>query len=345
MGRTSGDLAQRAWPEALQDTQDALSRSLGVPLLFATPAGLPLTACEDLTQYCRRFTRQVALSRPCLGCGRGEQLEDVVGEYLERRALEPQVHLCPLGVGDASAPVVSAGETMGYLVTAQVRLSAAEAVGEDEQHTALLGRLSAVPRARLEELGLALGAVASLVGALGAARLRNQRMAERVRELSRRLQQETRTDAVTGVANRPHFCATLEVEMERARRYHRPVSLAVLDVEGFRAINEQFGHDVGDAALRALAQSIASTIRRVDAVGRVGGDELAILFPETERHEALPPLARIRAQLEDLNASGELPVEVRVSVGLVERTAHSEDLLKEALEGARLASSVEELLG
>jgi diguanylate cyclase (GGDEF)-like protein len=333
-------LAERLWPENLQEVQDNLSRSAGIPMLFAHVSGRPLAACEDLAAFCRTFTRSVALSRPCLGCGRLRGDRDVAVAPDRLRSL---LCVCPLGLVDIAVPIRAAGEIIGHLVTAQMRpedpfpLDDVHGPPDSEECSSLLSEAPQRTDAELAAVASALSAAAWLTGALAASRHRNLRLAEHIREQNRYFQQYVTTDAVTGVANRRHFRSSLNAEAVRARRYKRSLSVAVLDVEGFRRTNEEFGHDVGDAILRSLAECLVATVRQTDLVGRVGGDEFAILFPETTRAEAMIALARIQGQIEDLNASGDLPVEVRVTVGLVDRSAETDDLLTAAMNAEQQA--------
>lgn len=338
------DLAEGLWPERLQDIQDALARSFGIPILFADPAGRPLTACEALSDFCRLFTRAIPMPRPCLECGRAKGVEQAAAASIAAMKFHPLVHVCPLGVLDVALPVLSAGEALGYLVTAQVNVhqpgrdagaSADSMACEAEECTALVARLARKSRTDLEAIGAGLSVAAWMIGALAAARRRNVRLADRIREQSRAIQEQATNDPVTAVANRRRFCRALEAEIARARRYGRNLSVAVLDIQGFRRVNEEFGHDVGDSVLRATAQCLVSNVRETDLVARVGGDELAILLPETALHEAMIALARLRGCIEDLNASGELPVEVRLSVGVVDDIAQGDEMLEAAFEGSR----------
>ena len=340
MGGRCEDLAERLWPENLQEVQDGLSKSAGIPVLFAHVSGRPLAACEDLTAFCRTFTRSVALSRPCLGCGRLSADRDVAIAPDRLRSL---FYVCPLGLTDIAVPIKAAGEVIGHLVTAQTRLGDLLSLDDgprppdSEECSSLLAEAPTRTEAELAAVAAGLSTVAWLTGSLAASRRRNLRLADHIREQNRYFQQYVTTDAVTGVANRRHFCSSLHAETVRARRYKRSLSVAVLDVEGFRRTNDEFGHDVGDVMLRNIAECLVSTVRQTDLVGRVGGDEFAILFPETTRAEAMIALGRIHGQIDDLNASGELPVEVRVTVGVVDRSAEADDLLTAAMKAEQQA--------
>lgn len=100
-----------------------------------------------------------------------------------------------------------------------------------------------------------------------------------------------RQDFLTGVANRQAFTEFAEWEMERSRRYRHPVTVAYLDCDGFKQLNDAFGHAAGDTALRTLADTLRRSVRKSDIVARLGGDEFAILMPET-RAEVVPKMFR-----------------------------------------------------
>src|SRR4030065_712347 len=116
------DLAERLRPEKREEIQGALSYSCAIPILVVEPSGRPLAACEDLSQFCRRYTRCVALCRPCLRCGRSERLGESPDANLSALKQRSDLHRCPLGLTDVAAPICSAGETLGLLLSAQVAL-------------------------------------------------------------------------------------------------------------------------------------------------------------------------------------------------------------------------------
>lgn len=89
------------------------------------------------------------------------------------------------------------------------------------------------------------------------------------------------TDALSGLANRRFFVEQLEREFARAKRYRRPLTLLYLDLDDFKAINDRFGHAVGDAVISNLSLSMRAVLRSTDLLARIGGDEFAVLLPET----------------------------------------------------------------
>lgn len=106
-----------------------------------------------------------------------------------------------------------------------------------------------------------------------------------------------RTDYVTGVANRRYFVELALREIRRSRRYGRPFIVAYLDIDGFKAINDRFGHDQGDSLLRLVAQTLAQGLREVDVVARLGGDEFAMLLPETSGLHANEIMKKVQSRL------------------------------------------------
>ena len=113
------------------------------------------------------------------------------------------------------------------------------------------------------------------------------------KELELRLAQEAHTDALTGVANRRYFHKVAEGELARVRRYGGELSVFMMDLDHFKAINDQHGHHVGDLVLRKVVQVCRETLREEDAIGRVGGEEFAVLLPQTGRQTALEVAERL----------------------------------------------------
>ncbi|MGI8685988.1 MAG: diguanylate cyclase [Acidimicrobiales bacterium] len=110
-----------------------------------------------------------------------------------------------------------------------------------------------------------------------------------------RLRQQAATDALTGLLNRRAFDEALTQEVERASRYRRPFSVAMVDLDGLKTINDRDGHPAGDAALVALATAIRGSLRASDRAYRVGGDEFVILLPETPKRLIPSIIERIEA--------------------------------------------------
>jgi diguanylate cyclase (GGDEF)-like protein len=94
------------------------------------------------------------------------------------------------------------------------------------------------------------------------------------------------TDALTGLLNRRHFIEMAETEWRRFQRYHRPLSMLMVDIDHFKSVNDRYGHGVGDEAIAAVARACTKGKRGPDIVGRLGGEEFAILLPETDLAQA-----------------------------------------------------------
>ena len=152
-----------------------------------------------------------------------------------------------------------------------------------------------------------------------------------VRKLVARLQEQSLTDELTGVANRRAFLEVATREIERSLRYRHELSLAYLDIDDFKAVNDRRGHVVGDRVLVALAGLARATARTVDTVARIGGDEFVILMPETDAHVAVPLAERLRAACSRAAGSDAAPVTCSVGVVTFEcAPTDVEDLLASA---------------
>lgn len=115
--------------------------------------------------------------------------------------------------------------------------------------------------------------------------------------MERDLRRLATTDSLTGAHNRRHFLAGLGAELERAQRYGNPLSVLMLDVDHFKAINDRHGHALGDEALKALVGTLRGGLRDMDVVGRLGGEEFAILLPETGQAGLMEVAERLRQRV------------------------------------------------
>lgn len=122
----------------------------------------------------------------------------------------------------------------------------------------------------------------------------------RLQEANLQLNRLATMDHLTGCANRRHFYAQAEAELTRSRRYSRDLGLVIMDVDHFKAINDEYGHAAGDAALQTLTECIREGLRELDVLGRIGGEEFALLLPETSRGEAVTIAERMRHRVDDL---------------------------------------------
>lgn len=139
------------------------------------------------------------------------------------------------------------------------------------------------------------------------------------------LQRLATTDPLTGVFNRRQFFAAGLQEFLRTRRYGNTMSVLMLDIDHFKAVNDRWGHSAGDRVLLALAEIMSSLVRDQDCVGRLGGEEFAVILPETELSGALVSAERLRAAVEQAEMAcpsdhGNV-LRVTVSIGVAASTA------------------------
>lgn len=142
-------------------------------------------------------------------------------------------------------------------------------------------------------------------------------MAIRNCRLFKEVQSQAHTDALTRLGNYRAFHETLRSEMHRAARYDRPLGLIMLDIDSFKEINDRFGHQAGDAALAELGRLVRASIRREDAAARYGGDEIAVILPETRPQGCLMVVQRLMAAVRGhafLFEGKRLPVTISVGV-------------------------------
>ncbi|MEW6261851.1 MAG: diguanylate cyclase [Thermodesulfobacteriota bacterium] len=154
------------------------------------------------------------------------------------------------------------------------------------------------------------------------------------KEAEGRLKELAIKDGLTDLFNRRHFLELARQEIERARRYEKNFSLIILDVDHFKEINDRHGHDAGDEVLKALARVSRRILRRVDVIGRLGGEEFAVAMPETDRDQAGRTAERLRLAIARESVPlGDSNLTVTISLGvasLSHRDLSLKDLLKKA---------------
>ncbi len=137
------------------------------------------------------------------------------------------------------------------------------------------------------------------------------------KETKDKLHQMAITDVLTGLYNRRHFMETARKEIERAERYGHSLSAMILDIDRFKKINDSYGHAAGDKVLKELASLIVENVRKVDLVGRMGGEEFGILLPDTDLKKAIMMAERLRKNIESSSFNyGDQELAVTVSIGL-----------------------------
>lgn len=131
--------------------------------------------------------------------------------------------------------------------------------------------------------------------------------------LFKEIQRLAITDQLTGLYNRRKLMENLEMEVERAQRYGRPLSLIMMDLDNLKSINDTYGHTAGDSVLQMVSDAIRTHIRRVDLPTRIGGDEFIVILPEAKLDMASMVAKRVSAQIKDTLFEG---TKISVSIGI-----------------------------
>jgi diguanylate cyclase (GGDEF)-like protein len=159
--------------------------------------------------------------------------------------------------------------------------------------------------------------------------------AELVRH-AQELERLATTDDLTGLCNRRHFLALAEEERRRCKREQRPLAMLIFDIDLFKSVNDQFGHDTGDAVIRHVGDICRGEMGPSDILARIGGEEFVLLLPETTGEQAAARAEAMRRRLEaaPFEAAG-AEVRVTISIGVSEASAETEciaDMMKRADE-------------
>ena len=150
-------------------------------------------------------------------------------------------------------------------------------------------------------------------------------------ETNERLEELSLTDSLTRIGNRRAFDERLEDAFEHARRYERPLSLVLLDIDHFKSINDTHGHDAGDRVLRIVADVLANSSRHSDFVARIGGEEFAVLLPETALFEAMQFGEKLRCNIAIApTATGAITVSIGIANMPHSRITSRADLFRAA---------------
>jgi len=163
----------------------------------------------------------------------------------------------------------------------------------------------------------------------------NRFLIQELRKANDRLQKLTLTDEMTSLYNYRFLKNQLEAEIRRAERYQKPLSICLIDVDFFKSINDQYGHPIGDEALRRVSKVLLESVRNVDFVGRYAGDEFLVIFPNTQLSDAIRLCERIlkSIQLEQIQADGKC-LTISLSIGVTDYHSARRNSVESLIEAA-----------
>ncbi|WP_462159638.1 GGDEF domain-containing protein [Pseudoalteromonas sp. GB56] len=150
------------------------------------------------------------------------------------------------------------------------------------------------------------------------------------KQLELRLREESTTDPLTGLYNRRYFFEQLNLKLSQSEREEQPLSLIILDLDFFKQINDQYGHDCGDTVLQTVSQAILGVMRKYDVVARIGGEEFSIILPNTPLHFGINVAEKVREQIETTVINhNDLMIQITATLGVAstEQTGQRIDAL------------------
>jgi diguanylate cyclase (GGDEF)-like protein len=163
------------------------------------------------------------------------------------------------------------------------------------------------------------------------------------KEMEAELFRQASTDSLTGITNRRYFQNQAEQEVRRSRRFARDMTVMMIDIDHFKPINDTYGHAAGDIIIQGVVKRALECLRQSDSIGRIGGEEFAVLLPETALDAARDVAERLRAHIEErpfIIGSG--AVACTVSIGIAQLSAYDngiEELLNRADKALYLAKN------
>ncbi len=213
-----------------------------------------------------------------------------------------------------------------------IRNGASEYLLKDEniQDTVILSVEKVVEKYRLKKQNL------QLIDDLASKNIELENLNHELLELNKKLSQLSATDPLTAIFNRRKLFELLGLEVEKTKRYGRPLSLIILDLDHFKRVNDTFGHDAGDAVLKTTTNIISGVIRNTDIFARYGGEEFIIALPETALAGAAALAEKIRVAVEHhlFPAVGR----ITVSIGASEYSGNETDALVKRADEALYAA-------
>jgi two-component system cell cycle response regulator len=174
--------------------------------------------------------------------------------------------------------------------------------------------------------------------------LKIKMLQDHLKESNQLLRKLSQTDPLTELHNRRHMMTTMEVEFDRSQRAGSPFAFLMIDLDHFKRVNDTYGHQQGDIVLKKTSKEIQRQLRQYDSAARFGGEEFALLFPETSRDEALLVAERLRQSIASMQFTDSLAeLKITASLGVAampHNNIHSiEDLIRLADDALYVAKS------
>jgi len=325
------DISKLVSNSLLQNLQDSLSETIGVPLLFVSPSGVPITRTAGIETFCRQMTRAMKIERPCGSCKRTEQITPT----------ESKPYKCAVGLTDIVLPISAGDIEIGYLVTSQTTTEpgaprTVEAARRSGMPTAnAISYAARIPVRTEDQMRYAMQALSAVVS-----------LVSEVAKVTREKKIAENIDPVSGLVTREYFWKSLASEIEMSDTYNYPISLVMIDINDFHQINSAYGHSAGDNVIREVAQTIKAEIRQSDLASRYSGARFLTMLTACDMTGAEVVAWRIKNKLTSLEikTNGQ-KIDISASIGIASRPSAAvndpESFFKEVEKSLRASYKAE----
>ena len=313
--------------EEIQQLQDHFAQATGVASIITRPDGIPITKPSNFCRLCKDIIRQTEIG--CMNCQNSDRILGIPNPT------GPVIQPCMSGgLWDAGTSIMIGGKHIATWLVGQVRNKAlkeekilpyADVIGVDkEEFRKAYREVTIMTEDQFKKVAQTLFTLANQLSKIAYQNIQQARFIEErknaeeeLKKVNLKLKQLAFTDSLTGLINRKPFIDLLEKNISKHQRTKQKMALIFMDIDGFKEINDIFGHDTGDKALVMFSEIFTKCIRESDIIGRFGGDEFVLCLENIQSiTDAVQVAQKINKAFSEKITIGSKKIDVGVSIGI-----------------------------